>query len=794
MPVLYKVLSSASAFPGGRGPTDTAGPLLDGQMGLHQALLVLLVLRSPVLAQITVPRPANATGEVVAPQAIASGLYVFLSDDFRIYMSNEKGSIRSDSTHIKGGCHYRGYIDGFPNSAVTLSTCSGLRGLLQFENVSYGIEPLDYSPAFEHFVYRVSNEKAAGSLFATGRREGGPGQLTAEEVIGGHFLFQPLSAAAQSPKYLKVYIVLDKALYNHMGSDTNAATQKIIQVFNLVNNMFNPLNVTIVLSSLELWTEENKISTAGEADDLLQRFLQWKQSYLALWSHDVAYLLVYRDRAAFVGATAPGKACQRDAAGAVAVYQGAVTLESFSVLLAQLLGRSLGVSYDDSRDCRCPGRVCLMSREALHFSGVKAFSNCSIGDFETFLKHDGGTCLFHRPRLTGPSYRRVSVCGNGVVEPGEQCDCGGAEACLKDKCCTKRCRFKPGVKCSSGLCCNECQFKQKNSQCRPAADAQCDLAEFCNGSSASCPPDLYVQDGHGCERGTGYCYKGRCQSPDLQCQRLYGRGSKNAPVACYEELNSQRDRFGHCGFQPRQGYKSCAWRNLRCGKLICTYPYNTPFASAAAAVLYVQVREHLCVSLDYLNAPARLDPLLVPAGTKCGSGKVCINNTCHPHSVLGYDCDSKVKCHGHGVCNNKRHCHCHPGWKPPDCLQKGSRLGGSVDSGLQVMDGGLSVQRALEDVTLAWPVLGSCLLLLLLTTAACLVFLLRRRVLGRRGGGQTPSMEGPAAEEGSDRSEPDPQPDPDTDPEPDPQPDPDTDPDTDPEPEPGPQPGPRRGR
>ncbi|XP_010119130.1 PREDICTED: disintegrin and metalloproteinase domain-containing protein 32-like, partial [Chlamydotis macqueenii] len=282
------------------------------------------------------------------------------------------------------------------------------------------------------------------------------------------------------------------------------------------------------------------------------------------------------------------------------------------------------------------------------FSGAKAFSNCSIKDFEDYLKRDRGACLFDRPRLSGTAYQRAAVCGNGVVEPGEQCDCGAVQECLQDKCCSKTCQFKPGVKCASGLCCKKCQFKRRYSPCRPPADAQCDLAEFCNGSSASCPPDLYVQDGHGCEHGTGYCYKGRCQSPDLHCQRLYGRGSRNAPVACYEEVNIQRDRFGHCGLQPRQGYKSCVWRNLRCGKLICTYPYSTPFASDAAAVIYVQVREHLCVSLDYLNVPARLDPLMVPPGTKCGSKKVCMNTTCHPHSVLGYNCDSEVKCHGHG--------------------------------------------------------------------------------------------------------------------------------------------------
>ncbi|KAM4644860.1 disintegrin and metalloproteinase domain-containing protein 2-like [Amazona ochrocephala] len=713
-------------------------------MGPHRLLLLLLLLvplRSRVQSPVTVPLrlPPNATEAEDAvsyvlsiegrPYTIRLRPHVFLAQDFKIFMSNEVGSALADSIRFKGSCYYRGYIDGFPNSAVTLSTCSGLRGLLQFENVSYGIEPLGYSPAFEHFVYRVRDGKAAGSLLSSSRSEAGPAGLPAMEASSrAQGRDEPLSAAAQSPKYLQVYVVLDKALYDHMGSNTKAATQKIIQVFNLVNSVFSPLNVTIVLTSMELWAQGNKVSTAGEAEDLLQRFLQWAKSHLALQPYDTASLLVYRDQATFMGTTALGKACQRDAAGIAAVYQEATTLESFSALLAQLLGRSLGIGYDESPQCHCPGHVCIMSPEALHFSGVKAFSTCSIRDFEAFLRHGGGTCLFSRPRLTGPSSRRAAVCGNGIVEPGEQCDCGAA----------KRLRGVPegtgvAVRCVMGvphwcLCEDEGpflppppQFKHKHWQCRPAADEQCDLAEFCTGASASCPPDLYVQDGHGCEQGTGYCYKGRCQSPDLQCQQIYGKGSRNAPVACYEELNSQRDRFGHCGLQPRQGFKSCAWRNLRCGKLICTYPHRNPFPTDVAAVAYVYVRGQLCVSLDYLHTGARPDPVLVPPGTKCGSGKVCVNNTCHPHSVLGYDCDSKVKCHGHSVCNNKRQCHCYPGWKPPDCLQRGSRLGGSIDSSLQLSNGGLSLARALEDVTTAWPVLGSCLLLLLLAGAICLV-------------------------------------------------------------------------
>uniref|UniRef100_U3IEH4 ADAM metallopeptidase domain 32 n=1 Tax=Anas platyrhynchos platyrhynchos TaxID=8840 RepID=U3IEH4_ANAPP len=605
-------------------------------------------------------------------------------------------------------------IEGRPYTIHLQHTCSGLRGLLQFENASYGIEPLVNSPIFEHFVHQMSNENTAGFLFAKSRAESGA------------------RAAAQEMVLKIVY-----GEYNYMGSDKKVATWKIIQIFNLVNNIFNPLNVTIVLSSLEFWIEENKISTAGEADELLQRFLERQQPYLALRSYDIACLFVYRDRASFAGATVPGKACQRDAAGAVAVVRGLrVTLESFSVLLAQMLARSLGMSYDNNRSCHCPGHICVMNSEALRVGGAKAFSSCSVKDFESFLQLDAGDCLFDRPRLAGLFYRQAAACGNGVVERGEQCDCGSeaVSACLKDKCCTKTCRFKPGVKCSSGLCCDGCQFKAKNSLCRPPADVQCDLAEYCDGSSASCPPDLYVQDGHDCEHGTGYCYKGRCQSADLQC-------SKSAPVACYEEVNSQRDRFGHCGVHSRYGYRACMWRNLRCGKLICTYPYSTPFATDAAAVLYVQVREHLCISLDYLNVPARLDPLMIPPGTKCGSGKV------RKHFI---------------VCTNQRRCHCHPGWKPPDCSRRGSALGGRADGGPGPAERGESRGRArrhggsaapppphprsllppagppaLRDAARTWPLLPACLLPPALAVAA-LLLLLRREARGWRGvrGGQ----------------------------------------------------------
>lgn len=72
------------------------------------------------------------------------------------------------------------------------------------------------------------------------------------------------------------------------------------------------------------------------------------------------------------------------------------------------------------------------------------------------------------------------------------------------------------------------------------------------------------------------------------------------------------------------------------------------------------------------------DPALVLSGTKCEDGKICLNRRCQNTSVFGvHKC--ATKCHGRGVCNNKKNCHCEADWAPPFCDKPG--FGGSVDSG-----------------------------------------------------------------------------------------------------------------
>ncbi|XP_004682319.1 PREDICTED: disintegrin and metalloproteinase domain-containing protein 18-like [Condylura cristata] len=83
----------------------------------------------------------------------------FLSQRFLVYTYNANG-FHSDSSYIKMHCNYQGYVASFPNSVATLSICSGLRGFLQFENISYGIEPLHSSARFEHIIYQMKNDNA----------------------------------------------------------------------------------------------------------------------------------------------------------------------------------------------------------------------------------------------------------------------------------------------------------------------------------------------------------------------------------------------------------------------------------------------------------------------------------------------------------------------------------------------------------------------------------------------------------------------------------------------------------
>ncbi|XP_055972633.1 A disintegrin and metallopeptidase domain 3-like [Sorex fumeus] len=572
----------------------------------------------------------------------------FLDPHFHLYLSNSSGIFSPDSSFIKGHCFYQGYAAEIPESVVTLSTCSGLRGLLQLENVTYGIEPLETATTYEHILYQIHDNRIESPLSKENDQNNQLVDPFYKIIVKSE---KKNTDAIQIKRFVKIKIIMDKFLFDYMGSEVAVATEKVFNVFGLINSMFSQLKVTVYLSSLEIWSDKNKIQTDGDVGEVLQRFVSWKEKFLPQRPHEVAYLLIYREHPNNVGASFHGKACDPKFASGVAVYPKMISLESFSVIMAQLIGVSFGLSYEEASNCHCSRTACIMNPEAMHSRGVKLFSSCSRDEFIRVVSNPEFECLQKKVayKVNNPKKRPEVICGNGIKESSEHCDCGLPKLCTHPKCCNpKTCELRGNSKCGSGPCCdkNTCQIKERGFLCRESTDP-CDFPEFCSGTSESCGPNIRALDLEPCNNFTSYCYNGECKDPDMQCSKLFGKSATFSTYLCSQEVNSQNDKFGNCKGGP------CDYANIPCGKLVCHWTDTRIAESSNLDIQYTFLGEHICISSS-LRSRASKDITVVETGTKCDDGKIC---------------------------NERFHCQCDAGYSPPNCTPTPSSPGGSLDDG-----------------------------------------------------------------------------------------------------------------
>ena len=90
----------------------------------------------------------------------------------------------------------------------------------------------------------------------------------------------------------------------------------------------------------------------------------------------------------------------------------------------------------------------------------------------------------------------LQMCGNGIVEDGEDCDPGVG---IDSPCCdAATCKFRSGAVCDprSSLCCtDQCSFAPSSKVCRVSKDSRCDMEERCTGNSSTCPTDVVAPNG-----------------------------------------------------------------------------------------------------------------------------------------------------------------------------------------------------------------------------------------------------------------------------------------------------------
>nr|XP_014697616.2 disintegrin and metalloproteinase domain-containing protein 20-like [Equus asinus] len=590
----------------------------------------------------------------------------FLYRHLSVFTYTDQGTLLEDQPFVQNDCYYHGYVEGDSESLVSLNTCvGGFQGIIQTMDTIYEITPKRLT-IFEHLVYRIDSEETQSPPMRCG--------LTDEEIarqlkLQGNDTFTLMRTPYEGwwlhKRYLEIAVVVDNNRFIHRDSNVSDVQKEAYEVIHHTNNFFKTVDIEVTLMGIEIWTEGNLILL----DDIyrgLRRFCDWKrQGFNDRLPHDAAHIFSGKGFGIVGGLAYVGTVCNSRHNCGIESFQ-TEDLVSFANIVTHEVGHTVGMKHDDGT-CTCGRSRCIMNAGK---GDTHRFSNCSYTWYSELMLRT--KCMY-----IPPSPERIFTmtrCGNSVVEEGEDCDCGSL-MCIEDHCCQSNCTLIPEADCAFGLCCQDCKFMPSGTMCRKKEN-ECDLPEWCNGTSHQCPEDVYMQDGFLCKSGD-YCYEKRCNNRDEHCRKIFGKEAKSANQSCYMRINTRGDRFGHCGLK-NTAFVRCNTSDSLCGRVQCENVTKIPFLEEHSTVHWTHFNDVTCWGTDYHYGMTIPDIGEVKDGTECGVDHICIQKKCMPMSHLDSDCSPET-CNMKGVCNNRHHCHCNYPWEPPDCLKNGT--GGSIDSG-----------------------------------------------------------------------------------------------------------------
>lgn len=390
-------------------------------------------------------------------------------------------------------------------------------------------------------------------------------------------------------------------------NSTSAAREYIIEMVNTASQVYeSSFNVTLGLSALVLVNDTNcPTSSEGETawnyscdvdpenamSKRLSAFSQWRggrsNDGIAGWT-----LLTSCTQSSVVGLSWMGMVCgAQSSQNSDAYVAGANVVAKTAVgwrVYAHELGHTFGAVHDCTSDTcsqnlQSSSQCCVLSKTVCNAGGQyimnpasganqDQFSQCTIGNVCSAIGRNtvNSTCLTSN---TGVKLVTTNECGNGIVEEGEECDCGSEAECASNKCCDpKTCKFKSGAQCddSNELCCSDCKFSSTETKCR-SSTGPCDFDTFCPGNSSICPNLRTKADGEKCELSNSTitsgltCISGHCTSRDLQCITLLANTTLsvsgnivNATRACDDDrscrLSCVDPSFGDVCFAVSQNF------------------------------------------------------------------------------------------------------------------------------------------------------------------------------------------------------------------------------------------------
>ncbi|KAK1772446.1 Metallo-peptidase family M12-domain-containing protein [Phialemonium atrogriseum] len=517
--------------------------------------------------------------------------------------------VHGDDHHIHTSADFRQTrvggdpdVEDLPDESMVVWRDSDIMGMDRDElkrNVAAGpscsSDVLRFNRDDEHPVYR-GPDGGFGTAETSSLRSMSARSLFGRQIDGttggngaGVNLVSTIGSTAGCPTTRKVALigVATDCTYTAKFNSSASVRTHIIKQINLASQVYeSSFNISLGIQNLTISNAECPTTATSQVPwnvgcgggttitDRLNLFSQWRGQFSdtnAFWT-----LLSTCNTDAAVGLAWLGQVCvqgsqtasAKDNNETIAATNVVVMTSTEWQVIAHETGHTFGAVHDCTADTCSDGTVtkqqcCPLSKNSCDATGqfimnpstgngITKFSPCSIGNICSAIGRNSvkASCLTNNRdvrTITG------SQCGNGIVESGEDCDCGGDNGCTGNTCCdAKTCKFTANSVCDPAneeCCTTECRFANNGTICRPSTGV-CDPQETCTGTSALCPSDVTAPDGQSCgDKGASLkCSSGQCTSRDLQCKTLMGgRTSSNDTYACSSQgcqLSCASPEFG----------------------------------------------------------------------------------------------------------------------------------------------------------------------------------------------------------------------------------------------------------